>query len=996
MAERFTKLFTAQGDLYAEGSPVILKAGALLLDNINTKALAQLKFQSISSKKIVSLTVTLQPQTATGSELGDAVTHTYLDLSIDRNAEFGSQTPIYLPDTNTRAFVAKVSKVEFNDRTVWSAQETKWAPLVFPTRSLQEFLQNPAAIDEYHRRFSAGATCMPEALEGLWRCSCGALNHQGEENCHHCGSNLQEMRSVDVKELEQEHFYLQAITLMNRGDDDSLKEAIKVFTSLKTYKDCSERITACEELITQHKVGRKKAKKIGIIAASLAATIAVCLVILFIGILPTVQINTATALIDKGKDSEAMLYLNSSGSLAQSFRTEQYLTLRNGIYSRALNDAKALIEEGEYATAHTLMTSRHCTWGDTYELAKALSSGDYKKAVNEYGMTHIIVKEGTIQLDDNMFTGCHKLVSISLPPSLQEISDSAFSGCSSLKEIAIPKSVTNIGNFAFNGCTSLEIVKLGADSDLQQISQNAFTGCTKLSSFSFPSKLKTISAEAFSGCSSLITIFVPSNVTSIGRGAFYGCSQLTDITLPFIGESATSKTHNEFKYIFGNIPDSLTSVTIIEGINQIPSEAFKGCIKLKSIRIPASVTSIGSNAFQNCNALTDVYVTGLESWLNITFNNCYSNPLYYATSLYLNDVKLSGSISIPENISTIPAYAFYNCSQVTDILMPAKITSIGKQAFANCSALTSIIIPDSVTSIGSAAFSGCSSLESMTLPFVGNSQNANPCDSTFGYIFGSSSYDGGVYTLQFYDYSERNYFYIPSAIKSVTITGGDIPYGAFQGCNSLISISIPMSATTIGSYAFYGCSNLTSITIPENVTSLGTYSFVSCAALSEINLNAVAISTGSAGIFNNAGKKSNGITVNIGSRVTKIPANLFNISGYDDRETPDIISVNFAPNSQCESIERFAFRGCSKLTSIQIPKSVSFIHTQAFYDAGLTSVIFEDTTTWDLYYWDSWNGEISSHKSTLSSSFFSSPSNVAKYISHPGVGYYASEVWVKT
>ncbi len=51
MAERYTRVYSLDKDLYAEGSPVLIKAGALLLDNKNNCILAQLKFQNIGAKK---------------------------------------------------------------------------------------------------------------------------------------------------------------------------------------------------------------------------------------------------------------------------------------------------------------------------------------------------------------------------------------------------------------------------------------------------------------------------------------------------------------------------------------------------------------------------------------------------------------------------------------------------------------------------------------------------------------------------------------------------------------------------------------------------------------------------------------------------------------------------------------------------------------------------------------------------------------------------------
>ena len=73
-------------------------------------------------------------------------------------------------------------------------------------------------------------------------------------------------------------------------------------------------------------------------------------------------------------------------------------------------------------------------------------------------------------------------------------------------------------------------------------------------------------------------------------------------------------------------------------------------------------------------------------------------------------------VVIEDGVTSIGAYAFYECSSLTSITIPDGVTSIGKYAFYNCSGLTSITIPDSVTSIGNYTFNGCSSLTSITIP----------------------------------------------------------------------------------------------------------------------------------------------------------------------------------------------------------------------------------------------------------------------------------------
>ena len=64
---------------------------------------------------------------------------------------------------------------------------------------------------------------------------------------------------------------------------------------------------------------------------------------------------------------------------------------------------------------------------------------------------------------------------------------------------------------------------------------------------------------------------------------------------------------------------------------------------------------------------------------------------------------------------SIPADTFFQCKNLTHVVIPDGVTTIGEYAFYGCDNLTSVIIPDSVTRIGWNAFRNCKSLTDVTI-----------------------------------------------------------------------------------------------------------------------------------------------------------------------------------------------------------------------------------------------------------------------------------------
>lgn len=551
--------------------------------------------------------------------------------------------------------------------------------------------------------------------------------------------------------------------------------------------------------------------------------------------------------------------------------------------------------------------------------------------VKDKNVKNIVVPDSVTSIGDNAFYGCNGLTSIS--GSATNVSTVAKQAKPTSFTVNIT-SGTSIGDNAFEGCTGLTSVTIG--NSVTSIDGYAFNGCTGLTSVKIPDSVTSIGDSAFRDCG-LTSVTIGNSVTSIGKYAFTGCSGLTSINVA----KGNAKYHST-----GNCVIETTSKTLILGCKAsvIPSDgsvasigmrAFYGCTGLTSIEIPDSVTSIASDAFYGC--------TGL-----ISINVAKDNTKYHSDGNCLIETESKTLILgcknsvIPNDgsVTSIGESAFRGCSGLTSIIIPDRVTSIGYQAFYNCSKLTSVTIPGSVTDIGGSAFSGCSSLENITIPFVGAKAGLTSNDTyqyPFGYIFGTLSYTGGVATKQYYYGSSTssptsNTYYIPSSLKSVTVTGGNILYGAFYGCTGLASITIGNgvisigkysfqnctrlssvtignSVTSIGARAFDGCTGLTSVTIPDSVTSTEDYAFSRCTGLTTVNWNATECTSvgwySATSIFAGC---SNLATVNIGENVKSIPKFVF-------RDCKGLTSVTIG--NGVTSIGAWSFGGCTRLTNIK-------------------------------------------------------------------------------
>lgn len=190
---------------------------------------------------------------------------------------------------------------------------------------------------------------------------------------------------------------------------------------------------------------------------------------------------------------------------------------------------------------------------------------------------------------------------------------------------------------------------------------------------------------------SLSSVTIPEGVVSIGEGAFRQCMELTSVSLPTTLARIETRAFEQCA--------KLRNLTLPAGLTTIQGYTFSYCRDLQKMAIPEGVTDIKEYAFVECRGLTDMSLPStVRSIGQGAFARCRS----------LQRVR------IPSGLSLIQKYAFADCSGLKSVSMAEGVTRIGLFAFLRCSSLKKLTIPASMTRIGHGAFHGCEELTGAT------------------------------------------------------------------------------------------------------------------------------------------------------------------------------------------------------------------------------------------------------------------------------------------
>lgn len=440
-----------------------------------------------------------------------------------------------------------------------------------------------------------------------------------------------------------------------------------------------------------------------------------------------------------------------------------------------------------------------------------------------------------------------------------------------------------------------------------------------LKTISIPASVKEFPVTCMQHCPNLERMTIDS------RNAYYSCDNIC----------VYSKDKSKL-LTYLDIGKKKT-VTIPEGVKVVCEGAFCEFDSFEKIVFPHSLTELETNAFAMCGCLQELsFGAGFKKWNRDAFAACDglsrytvrgNNPVFRSDA---NGILLTRDgttviacpprariqdLVLPEGVTTIDAYAFFDNQYLQSVSFPKSLTTMKKGAFNSCVKLKTVEIPETVTTLKSSVFSGCTALRSASV--------------------------------------KRKVSVIPAAL--------------FAGCSSLRRVELPDSVTTIGAKAFLCCEKLKGFSLPPQLISIGKDAFASAlhekslfipASVTTIGLRAFQRSTvqafqvdsenpsfqsdargcllskdGTTMISYPAAAKAE--TYTVPDTVTKIGAHAF--------DTASVLEVVKLPQG-LKRIGAYAFCDCG-IRTVKLPQSVEKIGHHAFFDCRFTTAVLPEGLT---------------------------------------------------
>ena len=333
--------------------------------------------------------------------------------------------------------------------------------------------------------------------------------------------------------------------------------------------------------------------------------------------------------------------------------------------------------------------------------------------------------------------------SVTIGDQVTAINSKLFQSATKLESVTLGSGVTAIGSYAFNGCSLLSSVDFTNATKLASIQERAFNNCDAITNITIPASVQTIESSAFYNMNADINVTIEDGETPLTlncEGSFFTIFEGNPSITAYVGRNILRTGNYANQHVFDS---QLTSVTIGPKVTAIGDKEYYDCDGLLTVSGMENVVNIGSEAFRSCSNLTSVELgTKLTTMGDYAFKDCQHLE----------------SIVIPGTLKKTPTEAFENCFALASVTLNEGIEEIGNGSFYDTDALTEITIPASVKKVGRAPFY-CNNTQVMKRMIIADS------DEPLEFANGTSEYNWGRGNMT--DDITLDYFYLGRDVNRV-------------------------------------------------------------------------------------------------------------------------------------------------------------------------------------------------------------------------------------
>lgn len=205
MSARYQVLQHEKKPYWLTNCPLLMVTHALTKDTSNNTIFLQCKFQNLNDKKIKAFNIHIECFDVTGQPLTAVDSFSYLDISIAPDKTFGDQTPVPLPNLETRAFHIIPRKIVFDDNSIWENADKQ--PFVLAEYEQKRISSLDKLADQYKRDLrdicskATSHTYLPARKDGFTICGCGKIMLDSTKTCPACGVSIDRLFALNNEEL---------------------------------------------------------------------------------------------------------------------------------------------------------------------------------------------------------------------------------------------------------------------------------------------------------------------------------------------------------------------------------------------------------------------------------------------------------------------------------------------------------------------------------------------------------------------------------------------------------------------------------------------------------------------------------------------------------------------------------------------------------------------------------------------------------------------------